>query len=109
RVAERIDGMSACFRRILLVVESAGDPAVERAVELAEEHGGHLTIAVVAPRPIPNLNSFGFCVAPPTAEQLRAEAAALARRLAGSVPAGVAVRTLVVQRAPAKAILKQVA
>jgi len=82
-------------RRILAVLECRpSDAAVlSRAVKLAAESGGYLTVVAVAPGPI--FNPSPYCFPQPSPEVRRAEAASVLQRLAPLVPREIPVITAV--------------
>jgi hypothetical protein len=87
-------------RRILAVLEwRASDAAVlERAVEIASESGGYLTLVMIAPTPLRM-----------SAEELRAEAGAALARAAALVPPDIPLLTVLDQGRTADVIARRVA
>jgi hypothetical protein len=73
-----------CAHRLLAVLEcrSSDDAVHARAVELATRSGGYLTFIAVAPRPFPRVGTGPYCVPRVSADELRAQAATLARAVA---------------------------
>jgi hypothetical protein len=73
-------------RRVLAILECHhGDAAVlDRAVAVAEESGGYLTLVAVAPGQV--YNPGPYCIPAPSLAQRRALAAGVLRRLAALVP-----------------------
>ena len=99
--------MSAA-RRVLAVVECRPSDAavVRRAVAVANESGGYLTLVAVAPGPV--FNPSPYCFPQPSAEQRREAAANVLRRLAALVPPEIPLTTAVDEGKPAAVVGRRV-
>jgi nucleotide-binding universal stress UspA family protein len=97
-------------RRILAVLEwRASDAAVvERAVEIASESGGYLTLVMIAPTPL-RTPAGPYCIPRMSAEELRAEAGAALARAAALVPPDIPLLTVLDQGRTADVIARRVA
>jgi hypothetical protein len=95
-------------RRVLAVVECRpSDTAVlHRAVAVANESGGYLTLVAIAPGPV--LNPGPYCFPQPSAEQRREAAANDLRRLAALVPPEIPLITAVDEGKPAAVVGRRV-
>src|SRR4051794_396889 len=96
------------FRNVLLALDfsAAADQALTEAIELAERHGGRLTILTAVPEvrgwaggPVETIAAAGELNA-----QLEREAVALQHRAVERVPASLPVSTII-RRAPARTAL----
>jgi nucleotide-binding universal stress UspA family protein len=96
-------------RRILAVLECRpSDPHVlERAIEVASESGGYLTIVAVVPGPCP-VFAGPYCVPQMTSEQRRAAAAAVLESSVERVPPGIPLITAIDEGKPSEVIARRV-
>lgn len=96
--------------RVLAVLECRGsdEAVVRRAVEVAAESGGYLTLVVVVPRPL--RTTLGpYCAPRVTPEELRTGAAAALARAAALVPSGIPLLTALDEGRTADVIARRVA
>jgi hypothetical protein len=97
-------------RRVLGVLECRGsdDAVVARAVAVASESGGYLTLVAVVP-PVWVWNPGPYCVPRVTCEELRAQAVATLARAVALVPPDVPLLTAVEEGPASAAIARRVA
>ena len=97
-------------RRILAVLEwRASDAAVlGRAVEIASESGGYLTLVMIAPTPL-RTPAGPYCIPRMSAEELRVEAGTALARAAALVPPDIPLLTVLDQGRTADVIARRVA
>jgi hypothetical protein len=84
-------------RRVLAVLEcrQTDDAVCARAVAVAAESGGYLTLVAVAPKPFPWLSAGPYCVPRVTREELQASATSALARAAALVPPDIPLLTAV--------------
>ena len=82
-------------RRVLVVLECrpSDDAVLERAIDVAAESGGYLTLVVVVPKPVLWFCSGPYCAPRVTPEELHAQAVRTLERAAARVPPDVPLIT----------------
>jgi hypothetical protein len=97
-------------RRVLAVLECrpTDDAVCARAVAVAGESGGYLTLVAVAPTPFPWLSAGPYCVPRVTREELRATATSALARAAAHVPPEIPLLTAVDEGKTAHVIARRV-
>jgi hypothetical protein len=84
-------------RRVLAVLECrpTDDVVRARAVEVARDCGGYLTLVAIAPRPFPWLNTGPYCIPRVTQAELREAAVSALAQAVALVPSDIALITAV--------------
>jgi nucleotide-binding universal stress UspA family protein len=82
-------------RRVLVLLECrpSDDAVLERAIDVAADSGGYLTLVVVVPPPVLWFCSGPYCAPRVTAEELHEQAERSLARAAASVPPDVPLIT----------------